>query len=126
MSDYHPLATQSLINIRPPKPQLVIYIFFLNLVLFFSPKIPDALHSLFRFFHATLSFPENQNPLLPQNQNPKTQNSNAAGVIEEAMSKNPLLPQNQNPKTQNLDAVDVIEEAMSNLTQPLKQVLEFS
>ena len=43
-----------------------------------------------RFFHATLSFPENQNPLLPQNQNPRTQNLDAAGVIEKAMS---------NPKT---------------------------
>ena len=100
VSDHHPPSSQSLINIRPPKPLLVIYIYiFLNLVLFFFVQNTWCPPLSFQILSC--------NPLLPQNQNPKTQNSDAT----------------------NSDAAGVIKEAMSNpktLTQPLKQVLEFS
>ena len=96
VSDHHPPASQSLINIKPPKPLTVMYIY------------------IYISKFGTLFF---------------SQNTWCPPLSFQILSCNPLLPQNQNPKTQNLDAIGVIEEAMSNpktLMQPLKQVLEFS
>ena len=126
MSDYHPPASQSLINIRPPKPLPVIYIFFSKFgTLFFSQNTRCPPLS-FQILSCNPLLPWKSKPSPSPKSKPKNPQLRCHQCHRGSYEQKPSPSPKSKPKTQNSDAADVIEEAMSNLTQPLKQVLEFS